>query len=129
MSANPEFILTLACPDTTGIVYRVSGFLFERDCNIIDSAQFGDESTGLFWALRAGQPVRVRTPFSLFPLLTGRLPRRMVKRLVDHVAASGAPRRRQISRTASWSGTRTATVAPPDRPAPANPTMISRRLR
>jgi formyltetrahydrofolate deformylase len=49
MSANPEFILTLACPDTTGIVYRVSGFLFERDCNIIDSAQFGDESTGLFF--------------------------------------------------------------------------------
>jgi len=49
MSAAPEFILTLACPDTTGIVYRVSGFLFERDCNIIDSAQFGDESTGLFF--------------------------------------------------------------------------------
>ncbi len=49
MSATPEFILTLACPDTTGIVYRVSGFLFERGCNIIDSAQFGDESTGLFF--------------------------------------------------------------------------------
>jgi formyltetrahydrofolate deformylase len=49
MSADPEFILTLSCPDTTGIVFRVSGFLFERGCNIIDSAQFGDHSTGLFF--------------------------------------------------------------------------------
>ena len=49
MSADPEFILTLSCPDTTGIVYHVSGFLYERGCNIIDSAQFGDDSTGLFF--------------------------------------------------------------------------------
>ncbi len=49
MSADPEFILTLSCPDTTGIVFHVSGFLFERGCNIIDSAQFGDHSTGLFF--------------------------------------------------------------------------------
>ena len=49
MSADPEFILTLSCPDTTGIVYHVSGFLYERGCNIIDSAQFGDETTGLFF--------------------------------------------------------------------------------
>ncbi len=49
MSSDPEFILTLSCPDTTGIVFHVSGFLFERGCNIIDSAQFGDESTGLFF--------------------------------------------------------------------------------
>jgi formyltetrahydrofolate deformylase len=37
-----EFILTLSCPDTTGIVYAVSGLLFETGCNIIDSQQFGD---------------------------------------------------------------------------------------
>jgi len=49
MSTDPGYILTLSCPDTTGIVYHVSGFLFERSCNIIDSAQFGDESTGLFF--------------------------------------------------------------------------------
>jgi formyltetrahydrofolate deformylase len=49
MSSDPEFILTLSCPDTTGIVYHVSGFLYERGCNIIDSAQFGDASTGLFF--------------------------------------------------------------------------------
>lgn len=49
MSHDPEYVLTLSCPDTTGIVFHVSGFLFERACNIIDSAQFGDESTGLFF--------------------------------------------------------------------------------
>ncbi|VCU68554.1 Formyltetrahydrofolate deformylase [Pigmentiphaga humi] len=44
-----DYILTLACPDTTGIVYHVSGFLFERGCNILDSQQFGDEATQLFF--------------------------------------------------------------------------------
>jgi formyltetrahydrofolate deformylase len=44
-----HYILTLSCPDTTGIVYHVSKFLFDRGCNIVDSAQFGDESTGLFF--------------------------------------------------------------------------------
>ncbi len=45
----PCFILTIACPDRTGIVAEVSRFLFERDCNIIDSAQFGDRSNGRFF--------------------------------------------------------------------------------
>ena len=49
MTTVPEYVLTLSCPDTTGIVYHVTGFLFERGCNVIDSAQFGDASTGLFF--------------------------------------------------------------------------------
>ena len=44
-----DYILTLSCPDTTGIVFNVSGFLFERGCNILDSQQFGDDDTGLFF--------------------------------------------------------------------------------
>ncbi|MDQ2104533.1 formyltetrahydrofolate deformylase [Azospirillum isscasi] len=44
-----EYILTISCPDTVGIVYAVSGFLAERSCNIIDSAQFGDRGTNLFF--------------------------------------------------------------------------------
>jgi len=44
-----DFILTVACPDRTGIVYRVSHLLFERDCNILDSQQFGDDETGRFF--------------------------------------------------------------------------------
>ena len=44
-----DYILTISCPDTVGIVYAVSGFLAERSCNIIDSAQFGDRVSGLFF--------------------------------------------------------------------------------
>ena len=53
MPRAQEFVLTLACRDTTGIVYAVSGLLFQAGCNIIDSQQFGDvqgdDATGLFF--------------------------------------------------------------------------------
>lgn len=44
-----RYILTLACHDVIGIVAAVSGFLHQNDCFIIESAQFGDESTGNFF--------------------------------------------------------------------------------
>ncbi|KAB7769697.1 formyltetrahydrofolate deformylase [Xanthomonas maliensis] len=44
-----DSILTLSCPDRTGIVYRVSGVLFEAACNILDAQQFGDEESGRFF--------------------------------------------------------------------------------
>jgi formyltetrahydrofolate deformylase len=48
-----EFVLTLSCRDTTGIVHAVSGLLYQAGCNIIDSQQFGDvqgdDATGLFF--------------------------------------------------------------------------------
>lgn len=44
-----DYVLIISCPDQKGIVYRVSEFLFQRDCNILDSAQYGDEETGLFF--------------------------------------------------------------------------------
>jgi formyltetrahydrofolate deformylase len=46
---HPEYILTLSCHDRRGIVHRVSGFLAEHGCNIIDSAQFGDANSQLFF--------------------------------------------------------------------------------
>ncbi|VFR17504.1 Formyltetrahydrofolate deformylase [plant metagenome] len=49
MSQHNDFILTLSCPDRTGIVYRVSGLLFELQGNILDAQQFGDEETGRFF--------------------------------------------------------------------------------
>jgi formyltetrahydrofolate deformylase len=53
MPLPQEFILTLSCRDTTGIVYAVSGLLYQAGCNIIDSQQFGDvqgdDATGLFF--------------------------------------------------------------------------------
>lgn len=44
-----DHILTLSCPDRTGIVYRVSGLLFKLGCNILDSQQFGDDESGRFF--------------------------------------------------------------------------------
>jgi formyltetrahydrofolate deformylase len=47
--SHPEYILTLSCLDQRGIVHRVSGFLADHGCNIIDSAQFGDAQSRLFF--------------------------------------------------------------------------------
>jgi putative isomerase len=46
-----------------------------------------DEKAGLFWARRptTGTLVDVRTPFSLFPLITGRLPPDILRRLIAHL--------------------------------------------
>jgi formyltetrahydrofolate deformylase len=44
-----RFVLTLSCPDRTGIVAAVANFLLERQCNIVDSAQFGDAANQLFF--------------------------------------------------------------------------------
>jgi glycogen debranching enzyme len=47
--------------------------------------QMWDAQSGMFWAKKDGLPIQVRTPFSLFPLLTGRLPEKVVQRLVAHL--------------------------------------------
>ncbi|HEY8351192.1 MAG TPA: formyltetrahydrofolate deformylase [Sphingomonadales bacterium] len=49
VAADSGYILTLSCPNRIGIVHGVSRFLFERGCNIFDSAQFDDMSTGRFF--------------------------------------------------------------------------------
>ena len=53
MSSPRDYVLTLSCRDTKGVVYAVSGLLFEAGCNILDSQQFGDvlssDATGLFF--------------------------------------------------------------------------------
>ena len=43
-----RFVLTLSCRDAPGIVGAVGMFLADRQCNIIDSAQFGDLDTQRF---------------------------------------------------------------------------------
>ncbi|MCC7259576.1 MAG: formyltetrahydrofolate deformylase [Alphaproteobacteria bacterium] len=53
---RPTYVLTLSCHDVVGIVAAVSGFLSENRCFIIESAQFGDASTGRFF---------MRTEFSI----------------------------------------------------------------
>ena len=47
--SKPEFVLLLSCPDRRGIVAEVTRFLFEHNCNILDSQQFGDRGNGRFF--------------------------------------------------------------------------------
>ena len=60
MIYNHLYILTLSCHDVRGIVAAVTGFLAEHYGFIIESAQFGDESTGRFmrvdFAIEKGGP-------------------------------------------------------------------------
>jgi formyltetrahydrofolate deformylase len=48
-TSSRDFVLTLQCPDTPGIVHAVSGFLLDHSGNIIESQQFGDAETGQFF--------------------------------------------------------------------------------
>ncbi|CAL61175.1 Formyltetrahydrofolate deformylase (Formyl-FH(4) hydrolase) [Herminiimonas arsenicoxydans] len=45
----PQYILNLSCLDQRGIVQRVSAYLAGHGCNILDSAQFGDAQSKLFF--------------------------------------------------------------------------------
>lgn len=61
MSHHERYILTLSCVDTRGIVAAVTTFLTKQCGFIIESAQFGDESTGHFFmrvefSLQGGAP-------------------------------------------------------------------------
>jgi formyltetrahydrofolate deformylase len=47
--ANAQGLLRLSCPDRMGIVAGVSAFLLEQQCNIVESAQLGDEKSGRFF--------------------------------------------------------------------------------
>ncbi len=44
-----DYILTISCPDTTGIVHSITGWLLEKQGNIIEAEQFGDELTQRFF--------------------------------------------------------------------------------
>ncbi|MGB8645486.1 MAG: trehalase family glycosidase, partial [Anaerolineae bacterium] len=46
---------------------------------------FWDERAGVFWAMRDHQRIRTLTPFNLYPLLTGQLPRAISDRLLAHL--------------------------------------------
>ncbi|MBR1219616.1 formyltetrahydrofolate deformylase [Bradyrhizobium sp. U87765 SZCCT0131] len=46
---QPQFVLTLSCPDRPGIVAAVSAFLLANGQNILDAQQFSDTETGHFF--------------------------------------------------------------------------------
>jgi len=49
LMSQPDFVLSVSCPDRRGIVAEVTRFLFERNCNILDSQQFGDRGNDRFF--------------------------------------------------------------------------------
>jgi putative isomerase len=51
-------------------------------------AHFWDDEAGVFWATRNHKPIRVLTPFNLYPLLTGRLGTRETDSLAAHLLSS-----------------------------------------
>jgi putative isomerase len=46
---------------------------------------FWDDQAGVFWAKKDEQPIRVITPFNLYPLWSGQLPLNIRTRLIEHL--------------------------------------------
>ncbi|MBN8954944.1 MAG: formyltetrahydrofolate deformylase, partial [Rhizobium tropici] len=44
-----SYVLTVSCKSTRGIVAAITGYLAEQGCNIVDSSQFDDLDTGMFF--------------------------------------------------------------------------------
>lgn len=61
-----RFVLTLSCPDRPGIVYAVTALIAGNEGNIIQSQQFGDPDTGLFF-----MRVELDSPAGREPIDTG----------------------------------------------------------
>jgi len=68
-----ELVLTLSCPDRPGIVHAVSGFLAERECNILDSQQYGSaRSTRFFLRMHISSPVAIEDLQTAFAQVAGK---------------------------------------------------------
>ncbi|MDX2222714.1 MAG: formyltetrahydrofolate deformylase [Rhodospirillaceae bacterium] len=75
MSVTQTHILTITCPDTTGLVAAVAGFLRDNDCFIDESSQYGDPVTRRFFMRAVFQLNARTTPEALragFALVAGR---------------------------------------------------------
>ena len=53
---SSSLVLTLDCADQPGITARVTTFLYERGCNILDAQQFRDETSARFFMRVAFDP-------------------------------------------------------------------------
>jgi formyltetrahydrofolate deformylase len=49
MTTGGKYIATITCPDTTGLVAAVSGFLRDHHCFMDESSQYGDPDTRRFF--------------------------------------------------------------------------------
>jgi formyltetrahydrofolate deformylase len=55
---SSDCVLTFSCPDRPGIVYTVSRFLVEHECNIVESQQFTNRGSGGFFMRLRFEPTR-----------------------------------------------------------------------
>lgn len=58
---SAPLVLTLDCPDRPGITAKVTAFLFERGCNILDAQQFRDPTSDRFFMRVAFDPTGTAT--------------------------------------------------------------------
>ena len=67
--------------DAEGAMWR------RRATSIVDRmvSHFWDEEAGFFWATHQHEPIRVKTPFNLYPLWTGQLSDEIRDRLIEHL--------------------------------------------
>ncbi|MFM2257293.1 MAG: formyltetrahydrofolate deformylase, partial [Pseudomonadota bacterium] len=49
MTIGTDFVLLIASEDRKGIVAAVANSLVSQDCNIVESAQYGDGHSGRFF--------------------------------------------------------------------------------
>ena len=64
--ASAKLVITLSCPDQPGIVHAVTGVIGEVGGNVIQSQQFGDPDSGLFF-----MRVEVESPVGREPVEEG----------------------------------------------------------
>ncbi|ADG80232.1 Formyltetrahydrofolate deformylase OS=Tsukamurella paurometabola (strain ATCC 8368 / DSM / CCUG 35730 / CIP 100753 / JCM 10117 / KCTC 9821 / NBRC 16120/ NCIMB 702349 / NCTC 13040) OX=521096 GN=purU PE=3 SV=1 [Tsukamurella paurometabola] len=62
MTRDTRYVLTLGCPDTTGIVARISTFLADVGGWIVEAAYHSDADTGWFFTRQAVRADSVRIP-------------------------------------------------------------------
>ncbi|WP_407445513.1 formyltetrahydrofolate deformylase [Rhodococcus sp. (in: high G+C Gram-positive bacteria)] len=65
---NRRYVLTLGCPDTTGIVARISTFLADVGGSIMEAAYHADQDSGWFFTRQAVRASSI--PFSIEELRT-----------------------------------------------------------
>ena len=63
---DQRYIFSISCPDRTGIVAAVAGFLADHDAFITESSHFGDAETRRFFMRTVFQPGAVTPPLDRF---------------------------------------------------------------
>ena len=69
-TAERRYVITLTCPDTTGIVARISGFLAASGGWIVEAGYHSDQDSGWFFTRQAVRADSVALPLDELRALT-----------------------------------------------------------